>query len=172
MKRALALVLASTVAVAACGSDTDDDTAGDPSGDIRTIEVTMTDMAYTPASLDVEAGETIRFVFRNDGAVRHEAVFGTLAEQEAHHEEMAAMGGSHDAMDDVAMDGMDHGDMGDDAMDAGTMPHEEMTEVHGVLVEPGETIEVTHTFGASGPTMIGCHEPGHWEAGMAMTIDV
>lgn len=154
MKRALALVAAGAITLAACGSDAGSNPAGDSSGEPRTVEVTMTDMAYTPASLDVAVGETVRFVFRNDGAVRHEAVFGNEAEQEAHHAEMAEMGGSHDGMD------------------MESMPHDEMTELHSVVVEPGETVELTHTFETSGPMMIGCHEPGHWEAGMKMIIDV
>lgn len=152
MKRALALVAASAVVLAACGSDGDDavGTTGDAT---RTIEVAMTDMAFSPDEIDVTAGETVTFVFRNDGAVRHEAVFGDLAEQEAHHAEMAAAGGSHDGMD------------------MGSMPHSQMTELHSVIVEPGETIEMRHTFDG-GSTMIGCHEPGHWEAGMKLNIDV
>ena len=91
-------------------------------------------------------------MFRNDGTVRHEAVFGDLAEQEAHHAEMAEMGGSHDGMD------------------MGSAPHE-MTELHSVIAEPGDTLEMVHTFEAAS-TMIGCHEPGHWEAGMKLDIDV
>jgi uncharacterized cupredoxin-like copper-binding protein len=152
MKRASALVLASVVVLAACGGDDDGDAAA--GGEPRTIEVSMTDNAYSPASLDVEAGETVRFVFRNDGAVRHEAVIGTGTQQEEHHAdmaEMAGMEGSHEGMD---MGSMDHG------------------ELHAVVVEPGETVEMMHTFESSGPMMIGCHEPGHWEAGMKMTIDV
>lgn len=155
MKRALALVLASAVVLAACGSDAGSEpAAGESSGEPRTVEVSMTDMAYSPADLDVAVGETVRFVFRNDGAVRHEAVFGNQAEQEAHHAEMAEMGGDHDGMD------------------MGSMPHDQMTELHSVVVEPGETVEMNHTFDTSGPMMIGCHEPGHWEAGMKMTLDV
>ncbi len=155
MKRALALIVASTVALAACGSDASRDPAGDSSGEPRTIEVSMTDMAYTPADVDATVGETVRFVFRNDGAVRHEAVFGNQAEQEAHHAEMAEMGGTHDGMG------------------TGSMPHDgEMTELHSVVVEPGKTVEMMHTFESPGATMIGCHEPGHWEAGMKMTINV
>lgn len=154
MQRALALALASALALAACGGESGDDPAGGASGEARTVEVSMTDMAYSPAQLDVAAGETVRFVFRNDGAVRHEAVVGVLAEQEAHHAEMAEMGGSHDGMD------------------MESMPHDDMTDLHSVMVEPGETIEMTHTFETGGATMIGCHEPGHWEAGMKMDITV
>jgi len=152
MKRTIAFLAASAVIFTACGSD-GDDTAGVPGDQPRTIEVAMTDMAFSPNEIDVAAGETVTFVFRNDGAVRHEAVFGDLAEQEAHHVEMAEMGGSHDAMD------------------MGSTPHEQMTELHSVIVEPGESIEMTHTFDAAS-TMIGCHEPGHWEAGMKLDIDV
>ena len=143
---------ASAVILAACGSD-GDDAVGVPGDEPRTIDVAMTDMAFSPNEIDVAAGETVTFVFRNDGAVRHEAVFGDLAEQEAHHAGMAEMGGSHDAMD------------------MGSTPHEQMTELHSVGVEPGESVEMTHTFDIAS-TMIGCHEPGHWEAGMKLDIDV
>jgi uncharacterized cupredoxin-like copper-binding protein len=154
MKRALALFLASALALAACGGD-DDDPVGGSVDAPRTVEVTMTDMAFTPSDFDVAVGETVTFVFSNEGAVRHEAVFGTLPEQEAHHTEMADMGGAHEGME------------GD------TMPHdEEMTELHSVIVEPGESAEMAHTFDAAGPLMIGCHEPGHWEAGMKMDVEV
>lgn len=152
MKRTIVFLAASAVIFTACGSDSDD-TVGVPGDQPRTIEVAMTDMAFTPNEIDVAAGETVTFVFRNDGAVRHEAVFGDLAEQEAHHAEMAEMGGTHEAMD------------------MGSMPHDQMTEMHSVIVEPGESIEMTHTFDAAS-TMIGCHEPGHWEAGMKLDIDV
>jgi uncharacterized cupredoxin-like copper-binding protein len=162
MKRALALTVALATTLAACGGD-DNSSADRPSADTvaaRTIEVSMTDMAFAPASIDVTSGESVRFVFRNDGAVRHEAVVGNLAEQEAHHADMAAADGDHAGMD-----------MG--TADTGTADHgDEMDGLHGVIVEPGETVEMTHTFDTAGPTMIGCHEPGHWEAGMRLDIEV
>ena len=154
MKRARALVLASVVTLAACGGDDGSESVGGSADAPRTIEVTMTDMAFTPSEMDVTDGETVTFVFRNDGAVRHEAVFGTLSEQEAHHTEMAEMGGAHDGMDE------------------GTMGHDDMTDLHSVVVEPGGSVEITHTFEGAGQMMVGCHEPGHWEAGMMMDIDV
>lgn len=58
-----------------------------------------------------------------------------------------------------------------DGVAVGSIPHDEMTELHFV-VEPGETVEMTHTFETSGPMMTGCHEPGHGEAGMQLDIDV
>ncbi len=151
MRRAHLLFAASGITLVACGSGGDGETgAGDDQPVV--VEVVMTDMAFSPPSIDVDAGDTITFVFRNDGAVRHEAVFGTLAEQETHHAEMAERDTSHSDMD------------------RGSTPHDE-TELHAVVVEPGATAEVTHTF-TDASTVVGCHEPGHWEAGMRLDIDV
>ena len=41
-----------------------------------------------------------------------------------------------------------------------------------ITVEPGSSGEITHTFTESGTILIGCHEPGHWEAGMKSTIAI
>ena len=58
--------------------------------------------------------------------------------------------------------------------------HEEMMrsggggehETAGVTVEPGKTAELEETFDKAGTTFIGCHEPGHYEAGMKITVTV
>ena len=39
-------------------------------------------------------------------------------------------------------------------------------------VEPDETGEITHTFAEGDRLLIGCHEPGHYEAGMHGTITI
>ena len=158
MQRFFALSFVAAAALSACGSDGTDTASATTDDPIRTIEVVMTDNAYSPATLTARPGESIRFVFRNDGTVRHEAVFGTLDDQLEHHDEMADMAG-HD-MDDDATDDMDGHDMDDGA------------ESHAVVVEPGAAIETTHTFDEAGLVVIGCHEPGHWEAGMRLDIDV
>jgi uncharacterized cupredoxin-like copper-binding protein len=41
-----------------------------------------------------------------------------------------------------------------------------------VTVEPGKTRSITTMFDETGTVLIGCHEPGHWEAGMKATITV
>jgi uncharacterized cupredoxin-like copper-binding protein len=41
-----------------------------------------------------------------------------------------------------------------------------------VTVPPGATGELTHTFATAGQTLIGCHEPGHYGAGMKLAITV
>jgi uncharacterized cupredoxin-like copper-binding protein len=42
----------------------------------------------------------------------------------------------------------------------------------GVSVEPGATERFTHTFEEAGDLLVGCHEPGHYEAGMVAPITV
>ena len=142
----IAIVLVAT----ACGSGDDGGAVARsdrPSGsDARTVEVSMVDVAFEPTTLTVEDGETIRFVFRNDGKVAHDAFLGDDAAQKAHETEMSSMGG----------EGMDHGG------DATT----------AVTVEPGKTAEITHTFRAGDELLVGCHQPGHYAAGMELAIDV
>ena len=125
----------------ACG----DDKAASPDRGIadRTVEVDMVDIAFAPEVIDVAAGETVRFVFRNSGDVAHDAFIGDKGAQDDHAADMAEVHGGHD----------DDGE--------------------GITVEPGETAELTHTFGSEDDgLLIGCHQPGHYDAGMVVSIDV
>jgi uncharacterized cupredoxin-like copper-binding protein len=56
---------------------------------------------------------------------------------------------------------------------------EEMSEGHdmadmenAVTVAAGETKELTWEFTEAGSVLFGCHEPGHYEAGMVGTVEV
>ncbi|MEA2502390.1 MAG: copper-transporting P-type ATPase [Actinomycetota bacterium] len=62
----------------------------------RTIDVAMTDDAYGPSAMAVATGQTVRFVFRNDGTVVHEALIGDATVQ-AQHDAMANMS-HHDGL--------------------------------------------------------------------------
>ena len=129
----------------------------------RTIEVVMVDNYFEPERLAVRAGETVRFVIRNDGEFLHEFNLGTAAMHAAHQQEMATMmehgmltptGLDHDRMQ------MDHG--------AGTMDH---NDPNSVLVEPGKTAELVWTFTAATDLEFACNVPGHYEAGMVGEIE-
>lgn len=128
-------------ALVACGDDraaSPDEGAPD-----RTIEIDMVDIAFAPESIDVAAGETVRFVFSNSGEVAHDAFIGDDRAQDDHAADMADDHGGHDADDE------------------------------GITVEPGDTAELTHTFDAGDDgLLIGCHQPGHYDGGMVATIDV
>lgn len=44
--------------------------------------------------------------------------------------------------------------------------------VNTVVVEPGGTADLPYRMDVPGELLIGCHEPGHWEAGMRATVTV
>lgn len=80
--------------LAACGSSDSGPAAAGPS-DARTVEIEMRDIAFSPTSVDVRAGEKVRFVFKNTGGVTHDAFIGDPAAQDAHEKDMR---GAHDNM--------------------------------------------------------------------------
>jgi uncharacterized cupredoxin-like copper-binding protein len=57
---------------------------------------------------------------------------------------------------------------------AAEMAMGEMAHGHtsAVSVNPGETGSLTMTFSATGSLLVGCHLPGHYEAGMRATLTV
>lgn len=92
----LALALALVAAGCGTGSGTVGGSGGDasgstastaatsPSGPVdNTINLTMVDVAFKPTTVTVKAGTTVRFVFKNDGDIEHEAAFGDEATQAA-----------------------------------------------------------------------------------------
>jgi len=54
-------------------------------------------------------------------------------------------------------------------MMAGGMRHD---EPDGIAVKPGETKELSYTFGEPGEMFAGCHVPGHYASGMKASITV
>ena len=91
---AVAALAVGALTVAACGDD-DDTTAGTASS-TRTVEIDMRDIEFSPDQVDVQEGETVRFVFHNSGAVTHDAFIGDEAAQDDHEMEMREMGGMGD----------------------------------------------------------------------------
>ena len=103
----------------------------------------MTDaMRFVPAHAEVKRGETIRFVVRNSGKIRHEMVLGTARELAAHAALMRKF------------PGMEHAD-----------PNQ-------ATVEPGATGELVWRFTRAGTVQFACLQPGHFEAGMKGHVSV
>lgn len=114
---------------------------GDPDEVTRSIEVDMSDeMRFRPDRISVERGETIRFVVRNVGKLKHEMVLGTIEELKEHAELMRKF------------------------------PEMEHEDPNQVGVEPGGTGELIWKFGRGGAFDFACLLPGHYEAGMAGKI--
>ena len=61
---------------------------GDPKKPSREIVVLMSEMDYSPASIEVKRGEQIRFVVQNVGTEVHEFLLATTAENLKHGEAM------------------------------------------------------------------------------------
>jgi uncharacterized cupredoxin-like copper-binding protein len=117
--------------------------AGDAAKVDRTVMVSMSDtMRFTPASIDVKRGETVKFVVKNGGKLLHEIVIGTMKDLKEH----AALMMKHP--------GMEH--------DAPHMAH----------VQPGKTGSIVWHFNRVGEFNFACLVAGHLEAGMVGTISV
>ncbi len=84
-------------------------TAGDPAKVTRTIDVSMREtdkgeMLFEPRSLEIVAGETIRFNVINDGEIEHEFVIDTVMGNAEHKAAMAMMDMEHDDPNSVRLD--------------------------------------------------------------------
>ncbi|MGH8470197.1 MAG: cupredoxin domain-containing protein [Gammaproteobacteria bacterium] len=116
---------------------------GHPDRVDRTIAVSASDtMRYDPPEITVKPGETIRFEVKNDGKLRHEFMIGDATEQRAHSEMM-----KRDP----------------------DMVHD---DPNTISLEAGEGKTLVWQFGEAGELEIGCHVPGHYEAGMLARVRV
>jgi plastocyanin len=127
LKYAAAGLTLAGLALAACGGGDDDDSAdaGLSGSEVRTINIEMRDNVFSPGQVDVEADETVRLVFRNEGAVTHDAFIGDEAAQEAHEMEM------RDAEESGDTDGTDTGDDASHDMDMGEEADDEAAADEG-----------------------------------------
>jgi len=118
-------------------------TGSSTSGTAMRVEVKLTDsLKMDPAEIAAPVGQPVTFVVTNTGANAHEFIVGDEAVQMEHENEMTSMGG-----------------MSQD-------------EANGISLKPGETKSLTVTFDAPGTIIAGCHEPGHYGAGMKAMITV
>ncbi len=101
------------------------------------------DFRFDPGSISVTAGETVTFRVINTGVIPHDFTVGDEATQQSHAEQMAEMTGM--AMPD---------------------------EPNAIVIGPGETRELTWHFTEPGSFLIGCHQAGHYEAGMMAEVHV
>ncbi len=111
------LVFSASIAMASPNHSKSD--IGQPGGSTkadRTIEIRMGDIFFEPKSIDIKAGETVRFVLKNEGSLLHEFNLGMAAAHAAHQKEMAAMfqNGTLSPTGAQDMSNMDHAMGGDE----------------------------------------------------------
>ena len=145
----LAITLAFSFGAQAAGDHAgghDESSIGEPgkaANVSRTVQVDMSDsMRYTPSSIAARQGETIRFVIKNSGKVKHELVLGTEKELKEHYEVMKKF------------------------------PEMEHADANMVTVAPGKTGEVIWRFTKAGKIDFACLQPGHYDAGMKGLVSV
>ena len=93
-------------------------------------------MRFIPASIAVKKGETVRFVVKNDGKLKHVMVLGTISDLKKHAALMLKF------------------------------PEMEHAEPNQASVEPGKAGELIWQFTRSGKIDFACLQAGHFEAGM------
>ena len=109
----------------------------------RTVNVDMTDaMRFSVPNVTAKQGETIRFVVKNSGNLKHEMVLGTVKELKEHYEMMKKM------------------------------PEMEHADANMVSVAPGKSGELIWQFTKAGKIDFACLQPGHYEAGMKGVVTV
>ena len=122
--------------------------ADDGATTTRRINVAMEDHRFSPNTFDVRVGDTVTFVFTNFGREVHDAFIGDRAAQEQHENEMRQAEGDGHAHDHA------HAHEG------------------GVTVSPGQSGTLQYSFDKAGTLEIGCHQPGHYAAGMIAALNV
>jgi uncharacterized cupredoxin-like copper-binding protein len=109
----------------------------------RTLTIEMNDaMRFTPAEIQVKKNETVRFVVKNAGTLKHEMVLGTTAELKSHYALMLKN------------------------------PQMEHADPNMITLPPGQTGEIIWTFSKAGIVDFACLQPGHYDAGMKGRVNV
>ncbi|KAF3995973.1 cupredoxin domain-containing protein [Glaciimonas immobilis] len=116
---------------------------GDANKVSKTMEVDMSDaMRFTPSTISVKRGETVKFVVKNTGTMKHEMVLGSINELKEHAALMIKF------------------------------PEMEHSDPNQIAVEPGKAGELVWKFSKAGTFDFACLQPGHFEAGMRGKIVV
>ena len=119
---------------------------GDPKKPARVVEVTMRDgdgkMEFVPEHIDVKKGEQVRFIIKNQGALKHEFTLASVTDNNKHAELMKKY------------------------------PDMEHDDPNAKSVDPGKSAEILWRFSKGGTFEFACLIPGHREAGMRGTVTV
>jgi uncharacterized cupredoxin-like copper-binding protein len=110
---------------------------GDAKKVSKTIAIDMSDaMRFTPSNISVKRGDTVKFMIKNSGTVKHEMVLGSIEELKEHAALMIKF------------------------------PEMEHSDPNQVSVEPGKTGALVWQFTQAGTFDFACLQPGHFESGM------
>ena len=119
---------------------------GKPGAKSRTVEIVMKEgdgeMSFIPNRIDVQRGEQIHFILKNQGELKHEFMLASLKENAEHGKLMEKF------------------------------PEMEHDDPNGKTLEPGKSAEILWKFTKTGTFEFACLVPGHHQAGMHGTVVV
>lgn len=120
---------------------------GDAKKATQTVRVTMKEtddgkMIFTPATIKVRQGQTVRFEIKNVGEIEHEFVIDDKAQIQEHK---------------LAME---------------KAPDMEHADPNAIRLDPGKSGEIVWTFTNTGTFEFACLVPGHYDAGMHGPLEV
>ena len=154
----VAALLAVAAGVVACGPASTPLPFGSPGtpDHPRAVIIAAKDYTYIPAVIDLHPGETVTFEVVNGGLVVHEVVLGGMRVQDAWEAEESITSN----------------------LPPGQTPAVSVDPAVGGLrfvIRSGERVDVTWTVpedasATAGGWFVGCHIPGHWEAGMVVPV--
>ena len=143
------LLTSSAITVTSAHEDHANFSAGEPGNPkkrARVVLITMREepgkMMFIPDKVEVKKGEQIRFMLKNSGALEHEFMLATAAENARHAEQMKKF------------------------------PDMEHDDPNGKRLKPNASAEIVWRFTKAGEFQFGCLIPGHPEAGMLGTVIV
>lgn len=141
-----ALMMTAGAAVAHEGEHYSAGEPGDASKPAQVIAITMHEgdgkMTFIPDKVEVQKGQQVKFVIRNDGALDHEFVLATTADNLKHEQLMKK-----------------YPDMVHD-------------DPNAKRIAPGKVDNIVWKFTKAGTFEYSCLIPGHREAGMVGTVVV
>ena len=129
----------------------------------RVIEVKMYDNYFEPNQININKGETVRFIIHNFGTLVHEFNIATKKMHLKHQPEMLKMmeyeillGEKIDFEKMTEMAKIDH-----------SMAH---SHSNSVLLEPNKSGEIIWKFNTDTILEVACNIPGHYESGMVAKL--
>lgn len=109
----------------------------------QTIDIEISDSGhFSPATIRVRPGETVRLVVSNAGRVNHELILGTANTLRHHYALITRQGADEHAAPNL------------------------------LALEPGQTGELVWRFNRPGQVLFGCLLPGHYDENSRGTIAV
>ena len=131
----------------------------------RVVKVVMYDNYYEPSSIQIKAGETIKFEVENAGMLVHEFNIANKMMHMKHQPEMIKM-----VENEILLaDSIDKEKMKKMAKMDKAMAH---SHSNSVLLEPKQKGEIIWKFDNAVNIEVACNVPGHYQVGMIAKVDI